>query len=265
MITALLATGTGLLCAGGGDAVGRRTDVLRRSGRLRSSPPVSMRPLPAATGPVALGGLAVLVAATTGVAVGAALAIAGALVLMLLRDARRNRDVTRRGSTLLAAVRLMVAELDAGSRPDAALRAAAELCPGHGEALRSAAVALARAEPAASLRTDELAPLGCAFDVARSTGAPLADVLARAADDLEATEICAQRVTSLTAGPRSSAALLALLPVLGLVLGSSLGARPLHVLLTGTSGQLLLLVGVVLDVLGVLWTRRIVVNAGRRR
>lgn len=262
---ALLATGAGLLCAGGSDTAGRRTDVLRRSGRLRSRPPTSVRPLPAAIWPVALGGLAVLVAVTTGVAVGAAFAIAGAVVLMLLRDARRNRDVARRGSALLAGVRLMVAELDAGSRPDAALRSAAELCPDHGDALRSAALAYARGESATSLRIDELAPLRCAFDVAASTGAPLADLLARAADDLEAIEARRQRVTSLTAAPRSSAALLALLPVLGMVLGSSLGARPLHVLLIGGSGQALLLAGVVLDVLGVLWTRRIVVNAGRRR
>jgi tight adherence protein B len=163
----------------------------------------------------------------------------------------------------------MVAELEAGSRPDAALHAAADVCADvcadHRAALRSAAAAMVRAQPVSSLaKVEDLAAIGCALEVAERTGAPLADVLARVADDIEAAESRSQRVASLTAGPRSSALLLALLPVLGVVLGSSLGARPVHLLLAGRSGQLLLLAGVVLDVLGVLWTRRLVSSASRR-
>ena len=63
------------------------------------------------------------------------------------------------------------------------------------------------------------------------------------------------------AGPRSTAVMLAGLPVLGLLLGSALGADPLHVLLHTGAGLGCLLVGGVLEGAGLWWALRIVRGA----
>jgi tight adherence protein B len=69
-------------------------------------------------------------------------------------------------------------------------------------------------------------------------------------------------VAAQLAGARSTAALLAVLPLLGIGLGAAMGARPLHVLLGTERGQVAMLVGAGLDALGLLWTARIVKAAG---
>ena len=66
-----------------------------------------------------------------------------------------------------------------------------------------------------------------------------------------------------TAGPRSSARLLAGLPLLGLAMGSGVGADPWAVLTTTGSGQALLVAGVLLEVAGIAWTGRLVRRIGR--
>lgn len=63
------------------------------------------------------------------------------------------------------------------------------------------------------------------------------------------------------AGARASAAILGYLPVLGVVLGQLVGARPVAFLLGG-SGGVLAVVGVSLVCAGLLWADRIT-GAGR--
>src|SRR5262249_61587821 len=107
------------------------------------------------------------------------------------------------------------------------------------------------------LREPGLAPLRHAWAVAAASGAPLAEVVGRAADDVVARVDARRAVAAFLAGARSSGAMLAGLPVLGLLLGAAMGGRPGQVLLGSPSGQLLCLTGVVLDSLGVLWTQRL--------
>jgi tight adherence protein B len=59
------------------------------------------------------------------------------------------------------------------------------------------------------------------------------------------------------AGPRASAAVLAGLPVFGVLLGELSGARPLHVLVGTAEGQVLLVLGAVFLASGLWWTKRI--------
>ncbi|HZB49663.1 MAG TPA: secretion protein F, partial [Mycobacteriales bacterium] len=61
------------------------------------------------------------------------------------------------------------------------------------------------------------------------------------------------------------ATLLAVLPLLGIGLGTAMEARPLQVLLGTGRGQVALLVGAGLDALGLLWTAWIVSAAGGER
>ncbi len=97
--------------------------------------------------------------------------------------------------------------------------------------------------------------------LAARLGAPLAPVLERVAEGIVADdEIEAERRTIL-AGPRSTAAILAWLPALGLVLGYALGADPLQVVLGGGVGSLAALLGGVLLLAGRWWTARMLAGA----
>jgi tight adherence protein B len=64
-------------------------------------------------------------------------------------------------------------------------------------------------------------------------------------------------VTSGMAGARATAAILAGLPLLGVLLGQLIGARPLNFLLSGQVGGWLLVVGSTLACAGLLWSDRI--------
>jgi tight adherence protein B len=61
-------------------------------------------------------------------------------------------------------------------------------------------------------------------------------------------------VNARMAGPRASATVLALLPVLGVVLGEAMGAHPIQVLADTPLGQALLIVGTTLICAGIQWS-----------
>ena len=84
-----------------------------------------------------------------------------------------------------------------------------------------------------------------------------------ASDGGRARETQRRQVAAALAGPRASAALLALLPLAGVALAAGLGARPLHVLLHTPLGVGCLLLGAALDLLGLWWTTRIVARAAQ--
>jgi tight adherence protein B len=82
-------------------------------------------------------------------------------------------------------------------------------------------------------------------------------VLTALEDDLRARHRHRSELRSATAGPRASAIVLAGLPLVGLAMGSGVGADPWGVLTTTPAGQVLLVLGVLLEVLGVVWTGRL--------
>jgi tight adherence protein B len=105
--------------------------------------------------------------------------------------------------------------------------------------------------------------LAAAVRLSTRTGASLADVVTALEDDLRARERHAMELRSAVAGPRASALLLAGLPVLGLAMGSGVGADPWHVLTRTGTGQVLLVAGVALEVAGVVWSHRLVARVTR--
>ncbi|MBZ2197335.1 type II secretion protein F [Ruania sp. N2-46] len=99
--------------------------------------------------------------------------------------------------------------------------------------------------------------------IAHRVGTPLADVLERCASGIvESAEAASARRTAL-AGPRSTARLLAWLPLAGVLLGTGLGADPLGVLLGGGIGGWCLVLGVGLVVAGRRWVATLVRRAER--
>jgi tight adherence protein B len=189
-------------------------------------------------------------------AVGLAIGLLLAVVALTLTDVMGERRSSQRHRDLRAAVSLLSDELAAGSREDAALAAAAQVA-GHYRVhlARAAAEASVGADVSIGLSGGPLAVLGTVWRVRRECGAGLADVLASVGADLALADARRREVGAVLAGPRSSAALLAGLPVIGIVMGIGMGADPLRFLFATRSGSLILLLGVGLDVAGLMWTR----------
>ncbi|MDT4894058.1 MAG: tight adherence protein [Pseudonocardiales bacterium] len=262
LVTAAAAAG---LPAVGGDR--HRIVLLARAGRLRS-PAGRVRaartahearaiPIDAARIPaIAAGGALTAVAA--GPLVGAATAAVLAVVMSTVRSAVSRRRRRSTDTALLAALRLLVAELDAGARPVAAIEAAADAAPHAASLLREIATAVASgADPASAVAGTAVASVGRAWAVASRSGAPVADVLNRVADDLATGLDLGRRLDAELAGARASCVLVAVLPVFGVALGAAMGAAPLSVL-TGTSwGRVVASVGLLLDAAGLWWSERI--------
>lgn len=164
---------------------------------------------------------------------------------------------------LAEALHSLVAGLRAGAHPaDAADSAAVDAQPAAAGAMRAIAAAarlngdirLALAGTAQTLGSG-LARVARAWTLAQRHGLPLADILDAVARDLDQRSRFARQVLARMAGPRTSATVLALLPVLGIGLGEAIGAQPLR-MLTGP-GQALLVVGVALLCAGVAWCGRL--------
>ncbi|GAA2272176.1 membrane protein [Streptomyces ruber] len=216
------------------------------------------------------------------VAVGAAVAVLGESPLPVLagvlavpalrrvrlaREARRARE--RRGDAVIALCGALAGEVRAGRQPGAALLRAERDCDGLGEAqplvLAAArfggdvpgALATAARQPGA----DGLLGLAACWRVAVDRGAGLAAGLDRLEGALRAERDQRADLRAQLAGARSTAVMLAGLPVLGLLLGTALGADPLHVVLHSAAGLGCLSVGGVLECAGLWWALRIVRGA----
>jgi tight adherence protein B len=260
-----LALGLALLLLPIAEPVLTRARALSERGRLVAEPPRAAPVRWPRTGVVAAAGCALVtlsVGATAGPVLGLAALIATATVARMILAGLHARLMRRRQAELLTGLRLLAAELEAGGQPSAAFAAAALVCPEHATEFSAAADA-ARGGHDPPLGAAGLQGLAHAWSVARVTGAPLAATVNRVADDLAAQIDQRRAVSSAVAGAQSSAAMLAGLPVLGLLLGAAMQAHPLGVLLGTPAGQLLCLVGVVFDAAGVLWTRRLTSRAER--
>jgi tight adherence protein B len=163
--------------------------------------------------------------------------IAATTASVVLSTGAADRSDRRAAATLVDSIGIVAADLRAGQQPAEALNA-----------LNTDVIARHRAVIAV-------------WTVSERSGAPVAAVLDRVEQDLRARQAQTREVAAQLAGARSTAGLLAILPVLGIGLGAATGARPLTVLLGEPRGQLALVVGVVLEALGVLWTSRIVATA----
>jgi tight adherence protein B len=206
---------------------------------------------------LALGGGALVV--LVGPLLGAALTGLAAVLARLAADARGRRTAARHRRELLTAVRLLAAELQAGARNEDALHAAAEAAPAFADALWGAAhAAHDGTEITDSLAAvTQLRPLADAWRAADGCGAPLGEVLAGVAADLGAATERSDAVAGALSAARSTVGLLAALPVLGLVLGSAMGARPLRFLLQTGAGHLTCCLAATCEALGLLWVRHL--------
>nr|WP_256919700.1 type II secretion system F family protein [Streptomyces hilarionis] len=198
--------------------------------------------------------------------------VAGAAGVPLLRRARRaaeaRRTRERRGDAVIALCAALAGEVLAGRQPGEALQRAARDSSGLGEAQPSVlaaarfggdvpdALTAAARQPGA----EGLLGLAACWRVAVDRGAGLAAGLDRLEEALRAERDQRSDLRAQLSGPRATVVMLAGLPALGLLLGATLGADPLHVLLHSGAGLGCLLVGGALEAAGAWWALRIVRN-----
>lgn len=249
----LLAAGRPL---GSGPPGGPWPRVTSAWGRLRTGPRAEWWAL--VTGAV----LALLGASALPLVVGAA----GVPLLRRLRLAaveRRARE--RRGDAVIALCGALAGEVRAGRQPGEALAPAVRDSGGLGDA-RAAVLAAGRfggdvpeglAVAARQPGAEGLRGLAACWRVAVDQGAGLAAGLDRLEASLRAERDQRADLRAQLAGARATAVMLAGLPALGLGLGAALGADPLHILLHTRPGLGCLVVGGVLEGLGLWWVLRI--------
>ncbi|MET7567744.1 type II secretion system F family protein [Streptomyces sp. NPDC005492] len=196
--------------------------------------------------------------------------VAGAVGVPLLRrvrlagEARRAREACE--DAVIALCSTLAGEVRAGRQPGEALLRAALDSGGLGEA-QAAVLAAARfggdvpgalTSAARQPGADGLLGLAACWRVAVDQGAGLAAGLDRLEGALRADRDQRADLRAQLAGARATAVMLAGLPVLGLLLGTAMGADPLHVLLHSGPGLGCLVVGGSLEGLGLWWAWRIV-------
>ena len=96
------------------------------------------------------------------------------------------------------------------------------------------------------------------WQLAHDHGLAIATVMQTAQHDIAERRRFGSRVEAGLAGARATAAILAGLPLLGLLLGQALGADPVAFLLSGGAGGWLLLIGSALICAGLLWSDTII-------
>jgi tight adherence protein B len=216
----------------------------------------------------ALVAVAVLLPATAVLAI----VIVGATASLRHRRRRRARRAAAEGANLEAALDVLVGELRVGSHPVRAFHVAA------GESVGAVAASLRAVGARARLGADVTAGLRAAgrssalpaqwdrlavcWQLASDQGLAIATLMRAAQRDIAEQQRFSGRVTSSMAGARATATILAGLPLLGVLLGQLIGARPLSFLLGGHAGGWLLVAGTTLACGGLLWSDRITDRLG---
>ena len=205
------------------------------------------------------------VALTAGPAVTVSVVLLAATIASRRRRNRRHREIRYEAGLLAAALEILVGELRVGSHPAHGLSVAA------GESSGGVADALAAVAARARLGADVAAGLQAAaerssvpqywiriatcWQLAIGHGLPVALLVQAAHRDITHRQRFVDRVDAGLSGARATAAVLACLPLLGVLFGQLVGARPLRFLFNG--GGWILVAGVGLQCAGMLWSDRI--------
>lgn len=243
--------------------------VFPASPRRRLMPPGRRRP--AVVSASGLGCIAVcaFVAAAVALPLTTALAVGvvGATGGLRYRRRRRLRGALDEGRTLETALDVLVGELRVGAHPVRAFCVAADETVGavalslRGVAARARLGADVTAGLRAAARSSPMSAhwhrLAVCWQLASDHGLAIATLMRAAQRDIAERQRFSERLASSMAGARATAAILAGLPVLGVLLGQLIGARPLNFLLSGHAGGWLLVVGSILACGGLLWSDRI--------
>lgn len=185
------------------------------------------------------------------------------VVAAALRAKRVAGASSQRRSAELEFLSALAAELRSGRHPAAALAAV------HAPADDELATALAAARATAALGGDvsgslrrsagnsALAKLAAAWQLSEECGAPLADLVTQVARDVQAAVDLHRAAHLELTGARATGLVLTVLPLLGVALGAAMDAHPLHVLLHTPAGAVCAVLGLLFELAGLVWVRRL--------
>lgn len=216
-------------------------------------------------------GVALASLASPGVAV--AVGVAAAIVAVRRHRRRRERRRCAEGRSVAAALEVLAGELRVGAHPIQAFGVAAEESSGVvGRSLRAVA-SRARLGADVSWGLHAMADrsavpvywerMATCWRLAADHGLAISTLMQAAHRDIVDRQRFADQVEASSAGARATAAILAGLPVIGVLLGQLVGAHPVQFLLGRGSGGWILAVGVILIGLGVAWSDRIIDRGAR--
>lgn len=185
----------------------------------------------------------------------------------LAAQARARRRAAQVRGQVVEACEALASGLRAGLSPDRLLQRTADdvplLLPAASAARLGAEVAPALWAVTGTPGAERLTMLAAAWDVARSSGAGLADVVSRIATMVRADAGRHRQVAAALGGARSTARLFAVLPLLGIALGTGMDADPLGVLTQSVLGAWVLFCGATLACVGLVWVERLAVSGHR--
>lgn len=221
-------------------------------------------------------GLAVVAAVTLSPAVAVAVTLVTTTLVARRRRRLRHRDSRSEGRALAAALEVLVGELRVGSHPVKGFAIAAAEAAGASSSACAVGAALGAVAARARLGADVAVGLrdsarqssvpqfwsrvSVYWQLAAEHGLPMAALMQTAHKDIADRQRFADHVEAALSGPRATAIVLAVLPILGVLLGHLVGARPLSFLLGG--GAVALAGGSALLCAGVIWSDRIIDRVG---
>lgn len=194
--------------------------------------------------------------------------IAGLVIWMRRRRRQRERRRRAEGQAMAGALEVLIGELRVGAHPARAFTIAASESEGAvGASLGAVATrALLGADVASGLRAMAAGSsvpaywdrLAACWRLAAEHGLAMSTLIQAAHGDIVDRQRFADRIRAALAGARATAAILAGLPVIGVLLGELIGAHPIRFLLDDRVGGWLLVVGGSLVCAGVVWSDHII-------
>ncbi|WP_175935740.1 type II secretion system F family protein [Corynebacterium sp. Marseille-P4321] len=196
-----------------------------------------------------------------------AFASAAATALHQFELRRREKADARRGEAAAALLGHLAAGMEAGLTLPQALERCAQQLPEDAprELARDAAhmAHQARGGESFDAATPELSRVATLIGVSSRYGVPAASLVAAARDELDHARRHRAATTASLAGPRTTALVLAALPLAGIAMGVAMGANPVGFLTGGGVGGVLLVVGTALVCAGVEVSGQIIRRATR--